>query len=75
MSYGCAAFVQPVKCIELAKMTMVFLPSFYQFLFDTNSESGNRRRIEFCFDTHSLFFYRIKIESVGHYKLKTTSIL
>ena len=72
MRYGCPAIVLPKKCIELTKMTMTWLPSFYRFLFNEKSETGLRRRIEFSVDTQSPIFHRMKIESVSHCKLKTT---
>ena len=55
MRYYCPAIVLPKKCIELTKLTMVFLPLFYHFLLDEKSESGNQQRIEFCVNAHSPF--------------------
>ena len=63
------------KCKEFTELTMVFLSPFYRFLLDEKSESERRRRIQFCVVAHSSFFYRIKNESIIHYKLKATSML
>ena len=76
MRFGCPAIAFPKKCIridqKLAKMTMVLLPSFYRFLHNEKSETGLRRRIQFSVVAQSPIFHQMKIESVIHYKLKTT---